>query len=106
MQFEKGNKTGKAGRPPGSKNKKSKEIEGMFKAFIIEEWEEFKADFEKHHPTTRAKLLLALAEFVVPKKAAIKTETEYDKLSDEDLQRMVDQLKEKVVQTSKLKAVK
>lgn len=100
MPFEKGKTGNPAGRPKGTANKVTTQLRETLAAFLDEKFEQIKKDFEKLHPTTRVRLYIELLQYGVPKLQAVHLETEFDQLSDDQLQELVDTLKEKIKSAS------
>ncbi len=64
--FEKNNKKG-AGRPTGSKNKITQDIRETFKELLENNIHTIQNDLDLLEPLERLKMLLHLANFVIPK---------------------------------------
>jgi len=67
MPFQKGNSGNPAGKPKGATNKTTKELREIFQKIIEKNIKTLSKDLQAVGPETRIKLLIQMAEFVLPK---------------------------------------
>lgn len=96
MAFEKGQSGNPGGRPKGSGNKVKTQLRETITAFLDENFEKVKDDFSKLKPGERIRMYLELLQYGVPKLQSVQIETEFDNLTDEQLQEIVDRLTAKI----------
>lgn len=90
--FTKGNKDGK-GRPKGAVNKTTGLLREMITDFLFENFEKVKKDFLKLQPKERAKLYCDLLPYRLPKLQATSIDFNLERLTDEQLNEIIEQLK-------------
>lgn len=93
MAFEKGQSGNPGGRPKGSGNKVTSKLRETITAFLDENFEKVKQDFDKLKPGERIRMYIELLQFGVPKLQSVQIETEFDNLTDEQLDRIINELK-------------
>jgi hypothetical protein len=93
MAFEKGQSGNPGGRPKGSANKVTSKLRETITDFLDEKFEKVKEDFEKLKPGERIRMYLELLQFGVPKLQSVHLETDFDNLTDEQLDRIINELK-------------
>lgn len=71
--FKEGNKLG--GRKPGSKNKTTEEIRGLFSELLTNNLDTIQTDLDNMKPEERVKTLIALSKFVIPTLKATEVST-------------------------------
>lgn len=96
MAFEKGQSGNPGGRPKGAANKVTNQLRETITAFLDENFEKVKKDFAKLTPAMRIRMYLELLQYGVPKLQSVQIETEFDRLTDEQLQEIVDELTNKI----------
>jgi len=82
--FEKNNKKG-AGRPAGSKNKITQDIRETFKELLENNIHTIQNDLDQLEPLERVKMLLHLANFVIPKLKQQELKTDIRKFENFDI---------------------
>lgn len=88
MAFKKGQSGNRAGRPRGTKNRTCEEIRGLLHQFIEANIETLQADFDKLEAKDRLVFIDRLLKHVIPA-----PQDELMRLSDEDLDRLIERLK-------------
>jgi predicted component of type VI protein secretion system len=92
MPFEKGNSGNPEGRPKGTNNKLSKQLRETINDFLETNFETVINDFEKLTPKERLKFYCELLQYGLPKLQAVQMETEFENLSDEQLNFIIQEL--------------
>ena len=95
MPFEKGNSGNPDGRPKGTNNKLTKQLRETINDFLETNFESVIQDFEKLTPKERLKFYCELLQYGLPKLQAVQMETEFEKLSDEQLNYIINELMKK-----------
>lgn len=78
----------KAGRPKGSPNRSTDELREIIQKFISENLERLQEDFDKLKPSERLNFIEKLLKHVLPAPL-----TDFDKLTDEQLNDIINELK-------------
>lgn len=89
MTFKKGN----PGKPKGAKNKASEKLRFTISTFLEREFKTIQKDFKTLSPRERAKLYTDLLPFAVPKLQAISMEMDFGKMTEEQLDQIINELK-------------
>jgi hypothetical protein len=103
MAFKPGNKLslGK-GRPVDSKNRKIT-IQERATEFLLGNFEDLQREYRRDMSVgQKIKLFEVLLPFASPKLQATATMTAYDRLSEADAKRLVDQLKQRVLESDQI----
>jgi predicted AAA+ superfamily ATPase len=82
----KGMKTG--GRQAGTPNKATEETRELVQKFVAKNWTKIQKDYDSMEPAERLKFITSLLRFVLPPPLH-----EYENLSDEDLNKIISELK-------------
>lgn len=90
MPFEPGKSGNPAGRPPGAKAKVSSELSEKLAVFLNEDFEVFVKDWSELKAAERSKLRPIFYEFVLPKLSRGSMEFDLTKLSDDEVQRLLE----------------
>jgi len=95
MAFKKGQSGNSDGRPPGAKDKKNTELRERVISILDKNFtdEAIATDLKSLKSIERLNILLKLLEFALPKLRTMELLTDFDRLSDEDLDRIIDELK-------------
>lgn len=83
-------KTG--GRTKGTPNRISGTLKEWISSVIDKNRMQFEADIGKLEPKDRVLLIEKLMQYIVPKQAAQKVDIDFDTLSDEQLQNIINKL--------------
>lgn len=83
---------GNPGKPKGAVNKITGDLRSRITDFLSGEFESIKEDFKKLDPKDKIKFFVDLIQYSVPKLQAVQLESEFDKLTDEQLQQIIDEL--------------
>jgi hypothetical protein len=92
MPFEKGISGNPGGRPAGSKNKAGEGLRNLISDFLEQRFKQVVEDFEQLEPKDRIKVFTDLLQYSVPKLQAVSNSIEFEKLSDEQLDTIINQL--------------
>jgi len=93
MPFENGISGNKAGRPRGTQNKNTGKLREWITDFLEENKEQVKADFLLLEPKDRILLFEKLLKYSLPTLQATTLSTEFDNMSEADLDRIITELK-------------
>src|SRR5689334_8287578 len=104
MPFEKGQSGNPEGRPQGAKNKIALELRSTIINFLEDNFEKVVQDFNALSPKDRAKLYCDLLQYGLPKlqtvalgmdgeSSKLSLGIDFGKLSDEQLNKIIDELK-------------
>jgi hypothetical protein len=88
MKFQKGISGNPEGRKKGSPNRTTEQMRTMVQGFIETNWTKIQKDFDKLEPSERLKFLSSLLKHVLPAPL-----NEFENLSDEDLNKIITELK-------------
>lgn len=91
-QFKKGQSGNPAGKPKGAKNKTSERLRATISDFLEEKFPTIRKNFSKLSPRDQAKLYSDLLPFVVPKLQALNLELDFGKMSEEQLDQIINEL--------------
>ena len=92
MKFSKGKSGNPNGRPPGSKNKAGEGLRELISGFLEQRFEQLVNDFELLEPKDRIKVYTDLLQYSVPKLQAVSSSIEFEKMTDEQLDEIINQL--------------
>lgn len=90
--MEKGHTNNPNGRPKGKPNKITQDVRGWLSAVIDKNRKQMERDLKALEPKDRLQMLEKLMQYVVPKQQAVSTEIDFTKLSDDQLNAVIDQL--------------
>ena len=82
------------GRPIGSKNKGTAELRQRINTFLDDNWETLQQDFESLEPKERLMFYEKLLSFGLPKLQATQLTSDFNSISDEQLDYMIQNLKD------------
>ncbi len=95
MAFEKGNSGNPSGRKPGAKNKVNMELRERITAFLNGNFDTVAEDFKNLSAKDKLKFYTDLLQYGVPKLQATSTEVDFDNMTEEQLDYIINQLLEK-----------
>ena len=98
MALKKGNSGNPAGKPKGAKNKVTLQLRELISQFLEERFETIVTDFKKLEPKERVKFYCDLLQFGLPKLQSVSTEIDFEKLTDEQLDEIIERLKKSSIQ--------
>ena len=87
-----------AGKPKGAKNKVTLQLRELITQFLEEKFETIVSDFKKLEPKERVKFYCDLLQFGLPKLQSVSTEIEFEKLTEEQLDEIIERLKKSAIQ--------
>jgi len=86
-------KKGEGGRPKGKPNKTTTDLRQFVTSLLDKNRLQIEKDFLALEPKDRVQAYERLLKFVLPTLAAVQVQTEFDNLSDQDLDKIIDNLK-------------
>ncbi|WP_152267018.1 DUF5681 domain-containing protein [Agriterribacter humi] len=92
MAQKKGQTGNPNGRPKGSPNKATKDLRQWVNGFIQSQTEQIQKDWKQLEPKDRIILFEKLLKYSLPTLQATSLTTDLEKLSDEDLDRIVNEI--------------
>ena len=93
MAFEKGISGNPEGRPKGATNRTSLQLREMITDFLENNFEKVVSDFGELKPKDRVKLYCDLLQYGLPRLQAVQIETEFERLPEDQLDRIIEELK-------------
>ena len=91
-KFKKGESGNPAGRPRGAKDKAQSSIKEWVKELLDKNRATIEADLKKCEPADRLRVLLKLLEYVLPKQAAVQAKIDFEALSEEQINDIINRL--------------
>lgn len=92
MAQRKGQTGNPNGRPKGSPNKATKDLRQWINGFIESQTDQIQQDWQQLEPKDRIVLFEKLLKYSLPTLQATNLTTDLEKLSDEDLDRIVNEI--------------
>ena len=99
MPFTKGQSGNPNGRPIGSIEKSNKLLRDLIKNFLLDNFEKIKTDFELLTPKDRLKIYCDLLQYGLPKLQTVPMESDFDNLTESDLDKIIDNLRNTLSET-------
>lgn len=90
--MEKGKTNNPNGRPKGTPNKSTGEMRAKIQKLVDVSWKTISKDIQKMHPKDRADLIVRLLPYVTPKLQITELSIDFDRLTDEQLENLVNSL--------------
>lgn len=95
MGLKPGMTNNKNGRPVGALNKIAPELRYKISEFLEENFDEIVKEWKRLDGKEKVSAYKDLLSFVLPKMQSMELKSEYEALSDEDLERIINELKNK-----------
>lgn len=92
MGLKKGMTNNKAGKPKGAVNKLSKDMRQTITDFLQDHWPEVEKEFSKLKGRDKVNFYRDLLQYSIPKLQAVAVALEFEKLTDEQLEILCNQL--------------
>ena len=89
MGVKKGMINNPAGRPPGSKNKATADIRRWISKVIDQNSKQLERDMKELKPAERWTIIEKIMQYVTPKCQAVAAQVDFDKLSEEQIDRII-----------------
>ena len=96
MPFKKGESGNINGRTKGTQNKVTKHLRESITSFLENNFERIENDFELLPPKDRIKFYCDLLQYSLPKLQTVQLETDFEHLTDMELDRIINELKNSV----------
>ena len=96
MPFRKGQSGNIKGRTKGTPNKVTKHLRECITSFLENNFERLENDFELLPPKDRIKFYCDLLQYSLPKLQTVQLETDFEHLTDMELDRIINELKNSV----------
>jgi len=93
MGLKKGTTNNPAGRKKGTPNKLTADLRQRINEVLENNWQNIEADIKALEPKDRLMFIEKLLKYTLPTLQATSLTTDFDKLSDEQLDRIIDELK-------------
>lgn len=93
MGLHKGVTNNPNGRPAGIPNKDTKKIRELINDFLDDNFDNIVEAFNQLQPREKVKFYIDLLQYGVPKLQATDLKTDFDKLTDEQLDKIINELK-------------
>lgn len=94
MGLPKGRTNNPAGKPPGALNRITKDLRESITEFLENNFDEVIQDWHNlKDKRDKIQLYRDLLQYAVPRMRTVEMKSEFEKLSDEDLKRVIDELK-------------
>jgi len=93
MGLHKGKTNNKEGRPKGTPNKVTTNLRVLINEFLAENWDQIKEDVKKLIPKDRVYFYEKLMQYDIPKMQSTQLTTDLDRLSDEQVDYIINELK-------------
>lgn len=86
-------KVGNPGKPIGAKNKIVIDLREKVSDFINKNWSNVQSDFEELEPKDKLAFIEKLMAYSIPKLAAVNNTVQFENMSDEQLDEIINRLK-------------
>ena len=92
MKYVKGQSGNSSGRPNGAQNKVTSNLRATITAFLSDNFKKIEQDFHAMPQKDRAKLYCDLLQYGLPKLQTMSMDLGFEKLSDQELSDIINQL--------------
>lgn len=93
MGLPKGKTNNPAGRPTGSLNKLTKGLRKNITDFLQDNFEDVITEWQKLEGKEKLQFYKDLIQYAIPKMQTMEFQSEFERLSDEDLDKIINELK-------------
>ena len=90
--MEKGKTNNPNGRPKGTPNKITQDMRVWLSAVIDKNRKQMEKDLKRLEPKDRLQILEKLMQYVIPKQQAVSADIDFARLTDEQLDAVIDKL--------------
>ncbi len=97
MGLRKGQTNNPSGRPKGTPNKITANLRSRINDFLTDNWGNLQNDFDKLEPKERLQFYEKLLQYGLPRLQNTQLSTDFEKLSEEQLDYMINNLISKAV---------
>jgi hypothetical protein len=98
MPFRKGQSGNIKGRTKGTLNKVTKHLRESITSFLENNFERIESDFELLPPKDRVKFYCDLLQYGLPKLQTVQLETDFEHLTDLELDKIINELKNNIIE--------
>jgi hypothetical protein len=102
MAFKKGKSGNPTGRPKGTPNKISGELRDSMAEFLQGEFEDLKSKIKRMNIGDRMKFFVDVLPYVVPKLQSTSLSMSIERLPDDQLDSLIEQLKTEALKSTKI----
>lgn len=93
MAFEKGKSGNPDGRPKGAGNKVNTKVKALITNLVENSFESVKLEFDQLEGRDKVRLWVDMLPYLVPKMQSVQAGFDFERLSDEDLDAIINELK-------------
>jgi hypothetical protein len=97
MPFKKGQSGNIKGRTKGTPNRTTKQLRESITSFLDNNFQRLENDFELLTPRDRIKFYCDLLQYGLPKLQTVQLETDFDHLTDTELDKIINELKSNII---------
>ena len=90
--MEKGKTNNPNGRPKGTPNRITADMRDWLSAVLDKNRKQMEKDLKRLEPKDRLQILEKMMQYVIPKQQAVSAEIDFNRLSDEQLDAVIDKL--------------
>ena len=97
MPFKKGQSGNIKGRTKGTPNRTTKQLRECITDFLDNNFQRLEKDFDLLTPRDRIKFYCDLLQYGLPKLQTVQLETDFDRLTDTELDNIINELKSNII---------